>query len=104
VDGVDVLFVGPSDLSHALGMQCAPDDPGLLARVAAVARAARDHAKCAGVLVGTLEQARAYRELGFTFIGCASDGGLLATHATAVAQDLRGLERSQAPSVEGAPS
>jgi 2-keto-3-deoxy-L-rhamnonate aldolase RhmA len=104
VDGVDVQFVGPSDLSHALGLQCAPDDPRLLARVSTVARAARDHVKCAGVLVGTLEQARAYRDLGFTFIGCASDGGLLALHATAVAQDLRGLGRSQARSVDGAPS
>ena len=43
IDGVDVLFVGPSDLSHALGLVCPPDDPQLLSRVAAVAEAAREH-------------------------------------------------------------
>lgn len=91
VDGVDVLFVGPSDLSHGLGWQCPPDDPRLLRRVDAVARAARRHGKAAGVLVGNLDQARAYTELGFTFVGCGSDGGFLAVGASSAAQGLRTL-------------
>src|ERR1700761_5619102 len=78
VDGVDVLFVGPSDLSHGLGWQCPPDDPRLLERAAEVARAARTHGKAAGVLVGNLDQARAYAQLGFTFVGTGSDGAFLA--------------------------
>ncbi|MGZ4243453.1 MAG: HpcH/HpaI aldolase family protein [Solirubrobacteraceae bacterium] len=91
VDGVDVLFVGPSDLSHALGWQCPPDDPGLLERVAGVARAAQAHGKAAGVLVGNVTQARAYADLGFTFIGCGSDGAFLAVGASSAADALRTL-------------
>lgn len=91
IDGVDVLFVGPSDLSHALGLVCPPDDPQLLSRVAAVAEAAREHGKAAGMLVGSVDQARAYRDVGFTFLGCGSDGGLLATAAERVAGELREL-------------
>jgi 2-keto-3-deoxy-L-rhamnonate aldolase RhmA len=91
VDGVDVLFVGPSDLSHALGWQCPPDDPGLLERVAAVAGAAQAHGKAAGVLVGNITQARAYADLGFTFVGCGSDGGFLAVGASSAADALRTL-------------
>jgi 4-hydroxy-2-oxoheptanedioate aldolase len=91
VDGVDVLFVGPSDLSHALGWQCPPDDPGLLERVAGVARAARAHGKAAGVLVGNVTQARAYADLGFTFVGCGSDGAFLAVGASSAADALRTL-------------
>jgi 2-keto-3-deoxy-L-rhamnonate aldolase RhmA len=91
IDGVDVLFVGPSDLGHALGLAGPPNAPALLERVAAVADAARRHGKVAGMLVGTLEQARAYRELGFSFLGCASDSGLLAAAAQRIAVDLRAL-------------
>jgi 2-keto-3-deoxy-L-rhamnonate aldolase RhmA len=88
VDGVDVLFVGPADLSKALRLRCPPDDPRLLQRVAAVADAAREHGKAAGVLVGTIAQARAYRDLGFSFLGCGSDGSLLAISAQRTVTEL----------------
>ncbi len=61
---------------------------GLLERVAAVAEAAREHGKAAGMLVGTIAQARAYRDLGFTFLGCGSDGSLLAVSAQETARQL----------------
>lgn len=102
VDGVDVLFVGPSDLSHGLGWQCPPDDPRLLERVAEVGQAARRHGKAAGVLVGNLNQARAYAELGFTFVGCGSDGAFLAVGASGAAQGLRALPTGAATASAGA--
>jgi 4-hydroxy-2-oxoheptanedioate aldolase len=89
VDGVDVLFVGPVDLAHSLGLHCPADDPRLLEKAAAVAEAARAHGKAAGMLVGTIEQAQAYRELGFSFLGCGSDGSLLATSAQLTAGRMR---------------
>jgi 2-keto-3-deoxy-L-rhamnonate aldolase RhmA len=91
VEGVDLLFVGPSDLAHSLGMSCGPDDPRLLERVAEVARAGAAHGVAVGMLVGTVEQARLYRDLGCTFLGCASDSGLLALAARTTAGRLAGL-------------
>ena len=91
VDGVDVLFVGPADLAHALALDCPPDDPELLSHVAAVAAAAREHGKAAGVLVGTVEQAARYHEAGFRFLGCGSDSGLLAAFAQSVVRELRAV-------------
>lgn len=91
VDGVDLLFVGPSDLAHALGLQCPPDDPRLLQQAAKVAEAGRAHGVAAGMLVATPQQAQAYRELGFRFLGIASDGGLLAVAARNAAAALRAL-------------
>jgi len=88
VDGVDILFVGPADLAQAFGMTCPPDDPELLELVGAVAEAAEANGKAAGVLVGTLDQLRPYREAGFRFLGCNSDGGLLAQGAFALAREL----------------
>ena len=94
VDGVDVLFVGPADLAHSLGMTCPPDHPDLLAHAAKVVEAAGTHGKAAGVLTGSLRQLRAYKELGFTFLGCSSDGSVLIEGATALVTDLRELART----------
>jgi 2-keto-3-deoxy-L-rhamnonate aldolase RhmA len=108
IDGVDVLFVGPADLGHALNLHTAPDDPRLLSKAAAIADAAGNHGKSAGMLVGTVEQARAYRDVGFTFLGCGSDSSYLATEADRVATDMlelknragiEALERGEAKSL-----
>lgn len=91
VDGVDLLFVGPVDLAHALELSGAADDPELLERASAVARAARANGKAAGVLTPTVDELRGYLQLGFTFLGCSSDGSLLAKAAATLAAALQGL-------------
>jgi hypothetical protein len=42
--------------------------------------------------VGTPEQVLAYRDLGFTFLGCSSDSGLLAVGARQLAGRLLALK------------
>lgn len=91
VDGVDVLFIGPADLSNSLGLDCAFDDPQMLAHGASVVAAAREHGKAAGILVGSPAQAAGYRELGFTFVGVGTDGVVLAAAAARLAADLQAL-------------
>jgi 2-keto-3-deoxy-L-rhamnonate aldolase RhmA len=103
VDGVDVLFVGPADLAHALELHCPPDDPELVAAAAAVADAANAQGKAAGVLVGTIEQLRPYREAGFRFLGCNSDSGLLMAGADRLAGELSELREETAQAV-GSPA
>jgi 2-keto-3-deoxy-L-rhamnonate aldolase RhmA len=91
LDGVDVLFVGPTDLSHALGV---PGDLGAAEygeAVARVGRAAADHGKAAGVLLWTLDDLPRYRELGFTVLAVGSDGSTLAAAARRLAADFRSL-------------
>lgn len=101
VDGVDVLFVGPADLAQAFGLACPPDDPELLELVGAVAEAAAAKGKTAGVLVGAIGQLRPYREAGFRFLGCNSDGGLLAQGAFALARELGELKREDGRPLAG---
>ena len=40
-------------------------------------------------------QQEAYRRLGFTFLGCSTDSGLLADGAERVAQELKALATTQ---------
>lgn len=70
--GVDVLFVGPGDLSLGLGQPGAMDGPDVMKIATAVADACRRHGKRAGIPCAA-DQVPKYRALGFTFFNVISD-------------------------------
>jgi 4-hydroxy-2-oxoheptanedioate aldolase len=71
--GVDALFVGPLDLSQALGVQGDYEAPVFQEAVARVARAAADHGIVAGILARDREAADRYAASGFGLIAVGSD-------------------------------
>ncbi len=73
IDGVDVLFVGPADLSHGMGIPGRFDDPAFREALASVAEAARGAGKAAGILLRTADEVRPHLDLGYTFLGIGSD-------------------------------
>lgn len=75
VDGADVLFVGPTDLSYNLGIPDQLDHPRFVEAVEQVARAARARGKAAGILVHDPALVNACRAWGYTFVALGSDGG-----------------------------
>ncbi len=89
VDGVDVLFVGPSDLSHGMGMPGRFDEPAFTDALDAVVAACRAHGKAAGILLGNASLVPAYRERGFSFLGVGSDGSWVLSGARAQAEAAR---------------
>ncbi|MFV2065022.1 MAG: HpcH/HpaI aldolase/citrate lyase family protein [Chloroflexota bacterium] len=76
-DGVDVLFVGPTDLTHALGIPGQLDQPAYQDAISRVGEAARRSGKAAGVLLWKPEDVRRYTALGFTFFGLSSEAMIL---------------------------
>ena len=89
VDGVDVLFVGPGDLSYALGVPGRLDDQRYRDALAAVVAAAAPGRCAAGVLVRDVAEAERHLELGFRFIGIGSDSALVMSGATATVNGFR---------------
>ncbi|MDQ3689799.1 MAG: aldolase/citrate lyase family protein, partial [Chloroflexota bacterium] len=77
LDEVDVLFVGPADLSHALGNPGDIEHPDYLAAIEKVGRAAKAHGKAAGVLLWKPEDVDRYVAAGYTFFSVSSEGALL---------------------------
>lgn len=75
VDGVDVLFVGPTDLSYNMGIPDQLESEAFTAALRQVSDAARRHGKAAGILVHNSTLVPRMRELGFTFMALGSDGG-----------------------------
>jgi 2-keto-3-deoxy-L-rhamnonate aldolase RhmA len=89
LDGVDCLFVGPGDLTHALGIFGEVEHPRFLEAVEAVREAAARRGKATGVLVGSGEEFRRYRALGFTLIAFGSDTSFLAGGARSAVEAAR---------------
>ena len=81
-DGVDVLFVGPLDLSFALGVPLQFDSPEFLAATGRVLDAAAAHGKTAGILAANAVVAAGYVERGFRFVTVRSDSAVLAAALT----------------------
>jgi 2-keto-3-deoxy-L-rhamnonate aldolase RhmA len=77
VEGVDALFVGPTDLTHALGIPGRIDRPEYQAAVSRVGRAATAAGKAAGVLVWNPEDVGGYADEGFTFFAISSEVNIL---------------------------
>jgi 4-hydroxy-2-oxoheptanedioate aldolase len=100
IEGVDVLFVGPQDLSHNLGVPFQLQSPTYLAAVERVRRAAERHGKACGLLVGDGGAAAARHAEGWAFVGIGSDTSLL---AAAVASELA-RARPSTPDTMGGPT
>jgi 4-hydroxy-2-oxoheptanedioate aldolase len=82
IDGVDVLFVGPRDLSHDLGVPGQTTAPVFVDALERVRLAARKHGKACGLLVTDGGAAAVKLAEGWTFVTIGSDSTLLATAAT----------------------
>ncbi|HKJ84644.1 MAG TPA: aldolase/citrate lyase family protein [Spirochaetia bacterium] len=91
VDGVDVLFVGPLDLSTSLGVQGQYTNPHFLDAVDSVTSAAAKHGKASGILALDSAMLAPMLERGMTFVAHGSDGGLVASGMRANVERLRSL-------------
>jgi len=80
--GVDILFVGPNDLSQALGIPGKTDDRRYLDALSRVAQAAAEHRKASGIMLARREQVRALAETGYRFF-TTSDRSLMLESARA---------------------
>jgi len=85
VDGVDAIFIGPSDLSASMGFAGQPDHPEVVAMVEQGIRTIRAAGKPAGVLAVTPELVATYKKAGANFIAVGVDVSLLAASARQLA-------------------
>lgn len=85
LEGVDVLFLGPADLSLALGVFGQWDHPLFVDAVQKIGAAATKAGKAAGILFFDLDQYDFYFKHGFRFMASGSDMTFLSKGATDMA-------------------
>jgi len=82
--GIDVLFIGTSDLSFSLGLRGRQNEALLDENIAKVVEAGRKHGKFLGRPAGSPEQVAKYREQGFQFFQSQTELGLMLLGAKAL--------------------
>jgi 2-dehydro-3-deoxyglucarate aldolase len=89
VDGVDGLFIGPSDLAAAYGYLGAAGHPEVQEAMAQVIAAARSAGKPVGILAPVEADARRYLAMGASFVAVGSDLGVLRMATQALCDKYR---------------
>ena len=91
VEGLDAIYIGPSDLSLSLGCRPVFDDvdPPVAQAIEHILARAKAHGVKAGIHNGVPEVALARRALGFDFLTVSSDARLIAAGAQAALGRMR---------------
>jgi 4-hydroxy-2-oxoheptanedioate aldolase len=91
VEGLDAIYIGPSDLSLALGCRPVLDDvdPPVAQAIDHILARAKAHGVTAGIHNGDSNTARARVAKGFRFVSIGSDARLMAAGAQSVLRAMR---------------
>lgn len=89
IDGIDGLFIGPSDLAADMGHLGDNAHPEVRATVDQAVGRIRATGKFAGILAPVEADARHWLELGCLFVAVGSDVGILARHSEALAAKFK---------------
>jgi len=97
--GLDAVYIGPSDLSLALGCKPTFDDldPKAAEAVQYILARAKAHGVVAGIHNGTPEAALKRIAMGFQFVTVSSDARLMAAGAQQVVTTMRGGMKTSKP-------
>ncbi len=77
VPGLDVVFVGPYDLSQAMGLTGQVSDPRVASEMQRVVDRARSRGVAVGTFVDDVEGARRWEALGVQFVSYSVDVGII---------------------------
>ena len=94
VDGIDALFIGPSDLAAAYGHLGNAAHAEVQAAIAAVHAAARAAGKATGILSPVEADARRYLDMGMSLVAVGSDLGVLRMQTQALCDKYRDPNRA----------
>ena len=92
VPGVDSIFIGPGDLSGAMGHVGDLLHPAVVDVMARSVKRCHALGKPIGTVGGTTDAVATYREAGFDYIGVASDLGLMMRTCAATLSTIRSVD------------
>ncbi len=89
VEGVDLIFVGPFDLSQSFGIPGQIYHPVMVEAVGKALASAKKAGKPAGIFVSSPEEGRARIEQGFTYIAYSTDSLIFAETCRGIVKGIR---------------
>lgn len=91
VPDIDVIFIGPSDLSASMNILGQYDHPDLKKAIAVVETAAKKHKVALGTLCSSIDQLKSLYDRGYQFASMGSDASLLVQASSMLLEQYRGL-------------
>ncbi len=91
-DDLDVIFIGPADLSQSLGAPARFDDSYLQETIRQVTQRVRSRGLAVGIHAPTPELAKRFADMGIQYIAFSMDSALLATGAKTWWKSIQGRD------------
>lgn len=89
VEGVDVLFIGPYDLSQSLGVPGQIDNPLVQEEMLKIIKKCAEKGISVGTFVDTKENALKWKSLGVKYISYSVDMGIFYDAAKSIVEMLK---------------
>ena len=89
VAGIDVIFIGPYDLSQSLGIPGQVHDQLVIETMSSIVGRAKAKGKAVGTFVESPEDAKAWIEKGVTYVSYSVDVGLILEKFSSVVKAVR---------------
>jgi 4-hydroxy-2-oxoheptanedioate aldolase len=90
---IDVIFIGPGDLSQAVGKPMKVNDPDVVKVIDSIIEKTKKSGKALGIWVGNMKDAQAYIDKGVRFIGFMSDTTIFANALKEAGKQVEELKK-----------
>lgn len=90
VKGVDILFIGPYDLSQSLGCPGEVDNPKVIEKMMEIVEAGKKRDIVIGTFLDTAEHIVRWKKAGLQYLSYSVDVGIFALACKAIVDDING--------------
>lgn len=91
VEDIDVIFIGPYDLSQSLGIPGQVQDPRVVSAIETIVTKCKAKKKHVGIYVDDVATAKKYKDMGIKYIGISVDVNIFAKACKSMADQLQAL-------------
>jgi 4-hydroxy-2-oxoheptanedioate aldolase len=92
VDGIDLIFIGPYDLSQSVGIPGQIDHPLVTEKMMEIINLCNQHNVVVGTFVDNMENALKWKKAGVKYLSYSVDTGIFYEASRALTDKLRSLE------------
>ena len=88
VDGIDVVFIGPYDLSQSLGIPGQTRHPQVLTKMKEIISVCERRGIAVGIFVESVEEAREWISIGVKYVSYSVDVGIFFEKSKEITQEI----------------
>lgn len=92
IQGIDIIFIGPYDLSQSLGVPGQVNDVSVINEMKYIVECARQRGKIIGTFVDTLDNLNLWRNTGIRYLSYNTDAGLFMETCKKIFSEMKNNE------------